>query len=620
MKTWAIVSVFVILCCMSYFLLINEIFFFLISFLLFPFILILNYYHENGFPEIRDRFKINKSNLFKINNVTQTKSDIFDKFILKIPMIQKMQEYFVKAYSDDLVISGMAKSPVDVGLKSIKFTVLTTGLCLIFVIFLFVSSQNIAVFMILVIPIMLFFASRFNLKSTISERKKGIEKELLFFVVFCDIMDNVQSEIYKVFEIISNDDTKLFPFMKKEALILDRDINVFGNSSINSMVKLSQNHPSKLFTDFIQGYLTSQSFGGRDTGDYLADKTRELQIIAKQKMNSYIEFSDKISEMGVFGMIMYPMLVVISSSMVPGNTLFLLIIFGLIFIPITIFLLIKKIDTIQPFPNNFVSFRKEPIIISVIAAAISVILGLEYWEIFIIPMMAWSLSNFVYVRKNFLINVNLDASVPRFVRDLNQIMLSTPSFFQSFKLIQKKESYTLEFNMVLKQINSKIILGNSLHEVMLNLKISSWLSKIMINLLSYTSKSGIVTPTVMEKLASFSNNYLESKKEMAEKTSTGLIIGYMGPIIVIIMIMILPSISIESFTENFDDSNFVNDIQIDNTLTVLTSVLVIIVSFFSMLLISKIKYSTINYSLHSGIILVILSAFLYYDKYVGISI
>ncbi len=620
MKTWATVSVFVILCCMSYFLLINGIFFFLISFLLFPFVLILNYYHENGFPEIRDRFKIDKSNLFKINNVTQTKSDIFDKFILKIPMIQKMQEYFVKAYSDDLVISGMAKSPVDVGLKSIKFTVLTTGLCLIFVIFLFVSSQNIAVFMILVIPIMLFFASRFNLKSTISERKKGIEKELLFFVVFCDIMDNVQSEIYKVFEIISDDQTKLFPFMKKEALILDRDINIFGNSSINSMVKLAQNHPSKMFTDFIQGYLTSQSFGGRDTGDYLADKTRELQIIAKQKMNSYIEFSDKISEMGVFGMIMYPMLVVISSSMVPGNTLFLLIVSGLIFIPIIIFLLIRKIDTIQPFPNNFISFRKEPITISVIAAAISVILGLEYWEVAIIPMMAWSLSNFVYVRKNFLINANLDASVPRFVRDLNQIMLSTPSFFQSFKLIQKKESYTPEFNMVLKQINSKIVLGNSLHDVMLNLKISSWLSKIMINLLSYTSKSGIVTPTVMEKLASFSNNYLESKKEMAEKTSAGLIIGYMGPVIVIIMIMILPSISIESFTENFDDSNFVNDIQIDNTLTVLTSVLVITVSFFSMLLISKIKYSTINYSLHSGIILVILSALLYYDKYVGISI
>ncbi len=616
MKTWAIISIVGMLCCMAYFLFENNVFYFSISLAIFPVVMILNHYRENGFPE----FHIKEKKLLKIKNVVESRSDVVDKSILRIPVFQKMQQYFVKAYSDDLAAAGTARSPADVGLQSIKFTLLASVFCVIIVSMLYAYSGNLAIMLIFFIPFLLFFASRFNLKSTISERKKGVEKELLFFVVFCDIMDNAQSEIYRVFEIISDDKTHLFLWMKKEALILDRDIHIFGNSPIDSMMELIRNHPSKMFVDFIQGYLTSQSFGGKDTGDYLAEKTRELQIISKQKMNSYIEISDKISEMVVFGFVMYPMLIVISSSMIQGDSLFWMIVSGLIIIPVIIFLLIRKIDSIQPFPNDHVSFRKEPIIIAVISAAVCIVFGLEYWEMVIIPMITWSVSNFVCVRKNFTINANLDVSIPRFVRDMNQIMLANPSFFQSFQLIQKKASYTPEFNLILRKIKSQIDFGDSIHEVMLNMQISSWLTKIIINLLSYTSRSGVVTPTVMEKLALFSSNYLESKKEMSDKTSTGLMIGYIGPILVVIMILILPSVSIEEFTENIDTSDFVSDIEIDDSLTIMTSILTVIVSFFAMLLISKIKYSTINHSLHSGVILVIVAILLYYDKFVGISL
>ena len=82
------------------------------------------------------------------------------------------------------------------------------------------------------------------------------------------------------------------------------------------------------------------------------------------------------------------------------------------------------------------------------------------------------------------------------------------------------------------------------------------------------------------------------------------------------MVLLIPTISFEDFTIDEDYTN----LELDNTLTSLNLVLVIIGGFFSMMLVSKIKYSTINHSLHIAILLIIISIAFYYDKFVGINI
>lgn len=612
MRSWGVACL-IMLGLMGYCILYNNFLLFVVTLAGFPILYMIQ--HKN-LKEISfdKRFKI------KISNVNYRKSDYINKAILKISWIKQLQKYFIKSYSEDLASSAVAKSPFDVGLKSIKITLLVTVLCLSGSLAMFAYSANYAVFLILVIPFLVFFTSKLELKNIITDRRRGVENELLFFTVFCDIMDNVQTGIYRVFTILAEDKSEIFSFMKKEALVLDREVNVFGKSSTDALIELTKSHPSRLFVDFVQGYLTSQSFGGRDTGDYLADKTRDLQVLAKQKMTSYIETADKISEIVVFGLVMYPMFIVIGGSVMPADTIFFMIVLGLAVIPFSIILVIKKIETIQPFPNNSVNFRKEPIYIGVLVSLVSFLLSLQYWEIITWSMIAWSAANYILVRKNFTINANLDASIPRFIRDMNQIMLSVPSFFQAFKKIQETASYTAEFDYVLHTIRSKVELGDHIHVVMTGLKLSSWLSRVTINLLSFTSKSGTITPTVMEKLRKFSTNYLELKKEMAEKTTNGLIVGYMGSIVTVMIILIMPSIDIESFTQNISESNFDKDIFIDDTIVELNIVLLAITTFFSMTLISKIKYLTINYSLHSAIILLIITGMLYYDRYVGVAL
>ncbi len=227
------------------------------------------------------------------------------------------------------------------------------------------------------------------------------------------------------------------------------------------------------------------------------------------------------------------------------------------------------------------------------------------------------ISNYMIVRNRLVQNTNIDKSIPQFVRDINQSMLGGSSFFKSFNVIQEKKSYTNEFNVILDTIRKDVQFGEQLYNSMLKIYTTSHLSKLIIKIISYTAKSGEITPAIMEKLAIFSNNYIESKSEIANKTSISVILCYMGSLIVVVLVLIIPSVNMGDFTEIIDE---INDVNLDETLTSMNLMLVIVTSFMSMILVSKIRYGTIQHSLNNGVVLIMILIILYYDKIVGLSI
>jgi len=256
-------------------------------------------------------------------------------------------------------------------------------------------------------------------------------------------MDSAQSKLYHIFEILIHDDSELFPWIKKEGIILQRDVADIGDSPLDALKNLANIHPSKLFAEFIAGYLTSQSAGGKDTGDYLEEKTREYHTLLKQKMSSYTETSDNITQIVSFGLIMYPIMIILSSIMTSGDNLLLMISFGFFFIPVVIFGLVKKIESISPFSPDHIPLYKIPIILSGVTLLICLVMSLEYWEILIFPLIVWSMTNYIMIRKILTANANIDQSIPQFVRDINQSMLGGSSFLKSFNIIQEKKPYSL---------------------------------------------------------------------------------------------------------------------------------------------------------------------------------
>lgn len=585
---------------------------FLGIFLMVPILFSVRYFYDNGIP----RFTLKKKFSFQVIKIKKSNSDTVNETLLSISFFRKICNSFSKEYEKGIESSGVSKSLVDVSIKNLKMIIITFVFSVIVSVVLYVTLGSVVSFVLLVMPLIIFLLNIFELRTPTTQRKNGVEKELWSFSIFCDIMDNTQSKMYNVFTSIVQDDSELFPFMKKEGLILQRDVMGFGDSAFNSLKNLASVHPSKLFSEFIQGYLTSQSVGGKETGDYIAEKSREYATILKQKMASYIETSDSISQMVSFGLIMYPIMVVLSSTMTSGDNLLLLITFGFVFIPIMIVILIKKIESMTPFSSDEIPFLKIPIILAILVLIIGIVLELNYWEIVIFPLIVWCVSNYTMIRKRLLVNSNTDKSIPRFVRDMNQAMLSGSSFFESFVFVQESASYTDEMNGILKRIRKDVILGEQLDESMLKIHTPSWLSNFIIKIISFTGKSGEITPEIMEKLAVFSNNFIESKTEISNKTGISVVLSYFGSLIVILLVLVIPSVSIGEMTEVIEE---IDEVNLDETLTSLNIVLVIIVSFSSMVLVSKIRYGTIRHSLNGGIVLIIICVILYYDRIVGLS-
>ena len=592
----------------------NDVILFFSSLFLFPCIIVIKWCHTNGLPKFRIK---NKFTLIQVRTVKKQHSDVINEILLNVSLFQRFNDYFKNAYSKDIEPSGVAKSISDVSMNNLKIILVSVIFSIVLSLVLFFVTNSIISFLLLFLPVIVFMINRYELRTPTIQRKNGVEQELLFFSIFCDIMDNTQLSIYRTFEIIIHDDSGLFPWIRKEGIIIQRDVVAFGDSSLHALKNLSDIHPSKLFSEFIAGYLTSQSAGGRDTGDYLAEKTREYQVISKQKMASYTETSDGITQMVSFGLIMYPIMIVLSSTMTTAENILFMIIFGFFFIPVTIFVLIKKIESISPFSNDHIQLFKIPIILSAVTLLVCIIMQLEYWEMLLFPLMVWSITNYIMIRNRLVQNTNIDQSIPRFVRDVNQSMLSGSSFFKSFSMIAEQKSYSNEFNSILNKIKKDVLFGEQLNDSMLQIHTTSHLSKLIIKIISYTAKSGEVTPAIMEKLAIFSNNYLESKTEIANKTTISIILCYMGSLIVIVLVLMIPSVNMGNFTEIIDE---ISDVDLDDTLTSMNIALVIVTSFMSMMLVSKIRYGTIQHSLNNGVMLIVISIILYYNKIVGLNI
>ena len=94
----------------------NNIILFFSSLVLFPLIIVIKYYHTNGWPKIRIKNKFS----LQVRTVKKQKSDVINEILLNVSLFQKFNDYFKKSYSKDIEPSGVAKSISDVSMNNLK--------------------------------------------------------------------------------------------------------------------------------------------------------------------------------------------------------------------------------------------------------------------------------------------------------------------------------------------------------------------------------------------------------------------------------------------------------------------------------------------------------------------
>ncbi len=547
--------------------------------------------------------------------------------MLRFGAIRRMHRYLAGRYSRGIPAAGIAASPRQKAAESVGATLLGIIPAVCVSVVLYAATGMPYAFLFLAAPPALFFMKGMGLRDIARKRAAGADAELFFFAIYCDIMEKTGRGLHGAFEALGGGGS-MFPAMHRESLIIRREMRVFSRSFADVLHDLGTAHPSAAFQDFLRGYAVSQTTGGVGTSAYLHERLREYHTAAKQRMDAYASTAEMLATIGSFGLAMFPIFVVAGGIMMDQYTLLFLCGFGILAVPVITTVLVARAAAASPVPAGRIPVRRIPVAAAGAVGIACLLVGMSWWEITSVPLAAWCIANHCMSRGRLAGMSNLERSVPAFVRDINQKMRSNPSFFAAFTSAERMAPYTAQFNDVLRGVRSRVLLGVEISRALQEARTGSWLADCVMTLMAQAARSGSVTPAVLDRLALFASHHIETKREMSAKTATPLMTGYMGSVIVVMMIIMIPVMSFDQFaaldvlagtaagSAAAPDAPYLG-YDAGGLLAELNLVLVVVGAFCSMVLVSQIRYATILHSLHTGVLLVVIAGMLYYDRLAG---
>ncbi|MDE0525651.1 MAG: type II secretion system F family protein [Thaumarchaeota archaeon] len=548
--------------------------------------------------------------------------------MLRFGVIVRMHRYLAGRYSRDIPAAGIAASPRQKAAESVGATILGVIPAACISVVLYAATGMPYAFLFLAAPPALFFMKGMGLRDIARKRAAGTDAELFFFAIYCDIMEKTGRGLHGAFEALGGG--SMFPAMYRESLIIRREMRVFSRSFADVLHGLGTAHPSAAFQDFLRGYAVSQTTGGVGTSAYLHERLREYHTAARQRMDAYASTAEMLATIGSFGLAMFPIFVVVGGIMMDQYMLLFLCGFGILAVPAITTVMVARAASASPVPAGKIPVRRAPVVAAGAVGVACFVLGMSsWWEITAVPLAVWCIANHCMSRGRLAGMSSLERSVPSFVRDVNQKMRSNPSFFAAFTSAERMAPYTTQFNDILRGVRSRVLLGVEISRALQEVRTGSWLADCVMTLMAQAARSGSVTPAVLDRLALFASHHIETKKEMSAKTATPLMTGYMGSVIVVMMIIMIPVMSFDQFAaldvlagSAAPDAAAVPDApyfghDAGGLLAELNLVLVVVGAFCSMVLVSQIRYATVLHSLHTGVLLVAIMCMLYYDRLAG---
>jgi flagellar protein FlaJ len=364
-----------------------------------------------------------------------------------------------------------------------------------------------------------------------SEEKEKVERELPFVVMIFTLMAASGVSPYDSWKKMRK--LSFLPAFKKEADEVVRQVEVLGKDLLTVMYLRSEKTNSKLYRNFLGGFVASVRSGGK-TVDYMKS---ELKAIFELRHNAMTRSVEKIATlveaytvMLIVVLCTYILFVVFSST----NTLELLADTSLAISPVmsylTAFLLMPLISLIfimvahnmqkSAFENLKDLYKKAAIIIAAVGIALLVFVlvpslaesmkpvGLP--EIVTIGLVVASLLPAIQYWKIAKINYNAEDSIPRFIRDVTESQKIGLSPEKSIIQATKRKDYG-PFSKFLELMRSQIEWGVPLRKTFSNLrqKVRSWFVTLNFAMMIETIEIGGNSAQSLEILSEYSEKERE---------------------------------------------------------------------------------------------------------------
>ena len=363
---------------------------------------------------------------------------------------------------------------------------------------------------------------------TTSEEKDEIESELPFVVMLFTLLATSGVSLYESWRRLQK--ASLLPRFQKEAEEVVRQVEVLGKDPLTAMYELTEKTSSRLYRDFLGGFISSIKSGGK-VADYMQSKLRTIFELRSKAMTRSTEkiatLVEGYSVMLIVILCVYILYVLLSSTSslelmagisIPTSPIIAyLVIFMIMPLISLIFMLIAHNIQKSTLLNLKPLYKKAMIplavsmglfLVFILVPTLSDSLGLPL--LLTVCLTIGVLPGAIQYYKLTRVNYNAEKSLPSFLRDITESQKTGISPEKSIIHATKRRDYG-RFSQFLELIRSQIEWGVSLKDIFENFKqkIHSWPVLVNFMMMVETIEVGGGPVRALELLSEYSEKEFE---------------------------------------------------------------------------------------------------------------
>jgi len=558
--------------------------------------------------------------------VTSIRADPFVsafKPILNVGIMHRIQQGIEQRAKQYILHSGSVQNPRIIGIKSVLYPAMAGTISIPIVVIVMIVYDTVAIALILVPAASLFVFYFVMLKIRADERRSGVEDEIAHFAALASIMESVNVSLFSTLESIAKSSSDIFPAIKREGKRI-QDIAYLGSSPTKALMDLADTHPSMMFRNFLDGYISAFNTGGTDTSKYLQEQSRRFFKFTQARMTRYTKQADMIAQVILTIMLLLPMMGLSMTFFATGPMAESVMLILIMVFPLITVLLTGMVHASQPKRRDSIGTSWLVFVVGGVAGiAVYMLLDSQVWEGIGAGIVAGSLLNAVLVRRSISDLASAESNLPEFMRRITRFKNIGIDIMNAIRMMRNeiitshKTKGTSKlgrmFDDVIDNLYKAMTAGSSLEAAISKTSIKSWNVRLVFFILGKIHESGGGTTKTLDDITRWVTEYDDARKEMISNLRASLMTAFIGPVL-----MVMISEVSRQLTSRFESSNIGDGLEflpynISNSADVsgLAEILTIVSTACMGVTLSKINYFTVRHTLFVCIVTLVTMVLIY---------
>jgi archaeal flagellar protein FlaJ len=461
----------------------------------------------------------------KAPTLKRLSEDRLVRFITGKDRLKKLAEYRSQRFSSLLSKSGEIGNPYNIAARSIASSlvaaVVIIPIALVLSILLWLPLVLLAM-----IPAVLYVYPEVRLKAKASERREGVERELPFFSILVNVLGSAGVSLYSIFNGIVY--TKIFVYIRREALLVRRDVMIFGTDPNQSFERLASYHPSRKFSSFLYGYTAKVRSGG-DIPTYLLGESGSLLRELEESWARYAGRAGIVGSMMItlFGVI--PLMLVVVGVFSPATSMAGLLAFTGVGVPIFTVLLVAMAGRMQPVGEEpLVGNAKRSLLVSLPGLGLGLATG-QLWVAATSVLLLFATVYGLSVLDQRRVMREIDDALPEFMKDIMEFRRQEYDLNRSILSIAAHNRYTPSFDKIMSEVATQLKTGTPIDELSVDPK--SRLARMVFFVLGQMGHSGGGSVDTVYQLTTYTEKVVEMKRNTRAEMRPYLMLSYISPVL-----------------------------------------------------------------------------------------